>query len=219
MTRAAGIVLALFTIALPARAQDVVLVGGTVVDGTGSAGFEASVRIRDGRIAEIGAFEPGSDDRVVDVSGLVIAPGFVDIHNHSAGGLREEPAAPSQVAQGITTMALGPDGGGPFEVGDFLDTIEADPPAVNILTFVGHGTVRRHVLGDDYRRQASDQELNEMEDLVEQAMREGAYGLSSGLEYDPGFYSNTGEVIRLANVAARFGGIYMSHIRDESYDE
>ena len=134
MTRAAKIVLALFTIALPARAQDVVLCGGTVVDGTGSAGFEASVRIRDGRIAEIGAFEPGSDDRVVDVSGLVIAPGFVDIHNHSAGGLAEDPAAPSQVAQGITTMALGPDGGGPFEVGDFLDTIEADPPAVNILT-------------------------------------------------------------------------------------
>ena len=218
MTRAAGIILALFTIALPVRAQDVVLVGGTVVDGTGSAGFEASVRIRDGRIAEISAFEPSSDDRAVDVSGLVVAPGFVDIHNHSAGGLAEEPAASSQVAQGITTMALGPDGGGPFEVRDFLDTIEADPPAVNILTFVGHGTVRRHVLGDDYRRQASDQELNEMEDLVEQAMREGAYGLSSGLEYDPGFYSNTGEVIRLANVAARFGGIYMSHIRDESYE-
>ena len=161
MKRAARIVLAFLIINLPAGAQDVVLIGGT-----GSAGFEANVRIRDGRIAAVGSFEPRSDDRVVDVGGLVVSPGFVDIHNHSAGGLAEDPAAASQVAQGITTMALGPDVGGPFEVRDFLATIDANPSSVNILTFVGHGTVRRHVLGDDYRRQASDQELNAMEDLV-----------------------------------------------------
>ena len=217
MSRVLGLFIGVL-IALPVSAQEIVLVGGTIVDGTGSPGFEANVRLRDGRIVEIGAFEPGTGDRVFDVSGLVVSPGFVDIHDHSAGGLTEEPVATSQVAQGITTMALGPDGGGALEIEEFLDAMETATPAVNILTFIGHGTVRRHVLGDDYRRQSSDQEINDMEDLVDQAMRDGVYGLSSGLEYDPGFYSNTDEVIRLAAVASRYEGIYMSHIRDESYE-
>ena len=203
--------------ATTARAQDIVLVGGTVIDGTGTERVQANVRIRDERIVRIGDFVPDVGDTVVDVTGLIVAPGFVDIHNHSAGGIQEEPAATSQIAQGITTLALGPDGGGTFEVQELLDEIEANPPAPNVLTFVGHGTVRRHVLGDAFKRRASDQEINEMEELVEQAMREGAYGLSSGLEYDPGFYSSADEVIRLANIASRHDGIYMSHIRDESY--
>ena len=217
MSRFLGLLIGVI-LALPAAAQDVVLVGGTVVDGTGTDGFQASLRIRDSRIVEIGTFEPGPEDRVFDVSGLVVSPGFVDIHNHSANGLEEEPAATSQVAQGITTMALGPDGSSALQIGEFLDVIESAKPAVNILTFIGHGTVRRQVLGDDYQRQSSDQEINDMEDLIDQAMQDGAYGLSSGLEYNPGFYSNTGEVIRLAAVAATYGGIYMSHIRDESYE-
>ena len=136
----------------------------------------------------------------------------MDIHNHSVGGIQEEPAAASRIAKGITTLALGADGGGTFEVKEFLDEIEAHPPAPNVLTFVGHGTVRRHVLGDDFKRRASDPEINEMGELVEQAMREGACGLSSGLEYDPGFYSSADEVIRLANIASRHDGIYMRHI-------
>ena len=208
----------MFLFATPAWAQDIVLVGGTVVDGTGTERVQANVRIRDARIVEIGDFEPGARDTVVDVTGLIVAPGFVDIHNHSAGGIQAEPAAISQIAQGITTLALGPDGGGPFKVEELLDEIEANPPAPNVLTFVGHGTVRRHVLADDFKRKASDLEINQMEELVEAAMREGAYGLSSGLEYDPGFYSSADEVIRLANIASRHNGIYMSHIRDESYE-
>ncbi len=212
------VLLVTFLFASTARAQDIVLVGGTLIDGTGTDRVRANLRIRGERIVEIGDFVPGVRDTVVDVTGLIVAPGFVDIHNHSAGGIQEEPAATSQIAQGITTLALGPDGGGPFEVKEMLDAIEANPPAPNVLTFVGHGTVRRHVLAEDFKRQASDQEINLMEDLVEQAMREGAYGLSSGLEYDPGFYSSATEVIRLASIASRHDGIYMSHIRDESYE-
>lgn len=214
----AVVLVVIFLFATTAWAQDIVLVGGTVVDGTGTERVQAHVRIRDARIVEIGDFEPGVRDTVVDVTGLIVAPGFVDIHNHSAGGIQAEPAAISQIAQGITTLALGPDGGGPFKVKELLDDIEANPPAPNVLTFVGHGTVRRHVLADDFKRKASDLEINQMEELVEAAMREGAYGLSSGLEYDPGFYSSADEVIRLANIASRHNGIYMSHIRDESYE-
>ncbi|MDH3732299.1 MAG: D-aminoacylase [Gemmatimonadota bacterium] len=194
------------------------LVNATVVDGTGSPGFTGEVLVRDGLIAAVG--DPGSIPRpagaeVIDLSGLVLTPGFVDIHNHSTGGIFRDPLAATQVSQGITTIVVGADGGSPWPIGDFLDRIDATRPAVDVATLVGHGTVRRAALGDDFRRTATDLEIADMTERVAVAMSEGAYGLSSGLEYDPGFYSSTGELVALAREAAAHGGFYMSHMRDE----
>ncbi|HLF10676.1 MAG TPA: amidohydrolase family protein, partial [Gammaproteobacteria bacterium] len=148
----------------------------------------------------------------------MIAPGFIDIHNHSDGALASEPALASQVSQGITTLAVGPDGGSPWPIADYFARLAAQPAAVNVLAFVGHATVRQRVMGKDYNRAATEQEIADMAKLVEQGMREGAVGLSTGLEYDVGHPATTDEVIALARVAARFRGLYMSHVRDEADD-
>jgi N-acyl-D-amino-acid deacylase len=192
------------------------IVGADVADGTGAPLRRANVRIEGARIAAIGTAPPQSGDSVVDGKGLVVAPGFIDIHNHSAEGLGNEPAAESQISQGITTVVLGPDGGSPWPIGEYLAERRRQPATVNVAAFVGHATVRRAVMGDDYKRAARADEVARMATLVDQAMREGAVGLSSGLEYEVGGYGETSELVELAKVAARYGGVYMSHIRDEA---
>ncbi len=147
---------------------------------------------------------------------MIVAPGFVDIHNHSSNELANEPAATSQIAQGITTVVLGPDGSSPWPIGQYLAERKKIPSAVNVAVMVGHATVRRLVMHDDYKRPATDAEILQMATLVEQGMREGAVGLSSGLEYEVGGYAETKELVELSKIAARFRGIYMSHIRDEA---
>jgi len=202
------------------RAGAVLLENARIVDGTGAPAFAGDVLVVDGLIAAVG--EPGSVGFAgvgpverVDLSGLVLAPGFIDIHNHSTGGIFDRPLAPSQIAQGITTIVVGADGSSPWPIADFLDRVDEARPALDVATLVGHGTVRRAVLGDDYRRTATDTEIADMTRRVERGVLEGAFGLSSGLEYDPGFYSSTGELIALARGAGAHGGFYMSHLRDE----
>lgn len=197
-------------------AGSILITGGTVVDGTGSQRRVADVRIVADQIKEVGKLKPVSGERVIDARGLIVAPGFVDIHNHSERGLGSDPTAKSQVLQGITTLAIGPDGSSPFPLANYLSRLEQQPPAVNVIAFVGHATVRQRVMGQDYKRTATDNEIAKMAELVEQGMREGAVGLSSGLEYDIGNPATTEEVIALAQVASRYGGIYMSHVRDEA---
>jgi len=200
----------------PSARESYVITGAGIVDGSGSRAFEGSVRVEGDLITEVGRFKPGPNERVIDARGLILAPGFIDIHNHSAGELDNNPTAESQISQGITTVVLGPDGGSAFPIKDFLAGREEHPAAVNVLTFVGHATVRQRVLGSDYKRAATAQEIEKMAELVEQGMRDGAFGLSTGLEYDVGHPSTTEEIITLARVAARYRGIYMSHIRDEA---
>lgn len=197
-------------------AKSRVIVGATIVDGSGRKAFVANVRIVGDRIENVGRFATRADEEVIQAPGLVVAPGFIDVHNHSDGALASEPALASQVSQGITTLAVGPDGGSPWPIADYLAKRQAQPAAVNVLTFVGHATVRLQVMGKDYNRAATEKEIADMAKLVEQGMREGAAGLSSGLEYDVGHPSTTEEVIELARAAARHGGIYMSHVRDEA---
>jgi N-acyl-D-amino-acid deacylase len=187
-----------------------------VVDGSGRRAFRANVRIVGDRIAKVGRFSPRAGEEIIQARGLVVAPGFIDIHNHSESALFSEPALASQVSQGITTLAVGPDGGSPWPIADFLARLAAQPAAVNVLAFVGHATVRQQVMGKDYNRAATEKEIAQMANLVEQGMHEGAVGLSTGLEYDVGHPSTTEEVIELARAAARHGGIYMSHVRDEA---
>ena len=192
------------------------ITGARIADGTGTPLRQADVRIEGETISAIGALKPQPDDRVIDGTGFVLAPGFIDTHNHSTEGLDKDPAATSQVAQGITTVLLGQDGSSPLPVRDYLTRREGSPAGINVALLVGHGTVRRHVMGDDFRRLATKPEIDRMKELVEEAMRDGAVGLSSGLEYEVGSYASTDELVALARVAARHGGFYISHIRDEA---
>lgn len=203
-----------FPIAL-GQTKSRVIVGASVIDGTGRRPFRANVRIEGDRIKRVGLFTPRSGEEIINARGFILAPGFIDIHNHSEQGLDSDTAATTQVSQGITTLAVGPDGGSPWPVGDYLSRREQMRASVNVLAFVGHATVRYQVLGEDYNRRATEKEIRAMRELVERGMREGAFGLSTGLEYDVGRASSTEEVIELARVAARYGGIYMTHMRDE----
>lgn len=192
-----------------------VIVGARIIDGAGRPGFHANLRIEGDRITAIGRFKPMQGEEVIEAAGMVLAPGFIDIHNHSTVGLSTSPSAPTQVSQGITTLAVGADGDSPFPLSEYFARLASAGVAVNVLTFVGHATLRERVMGKDWERAATKREIAEMAKLVEQAMSEGAFGLSSGLEYDVGRYASTEELIELARVAAVHGGIYMTHMRDE----
>ena len=198
----------------------VAIVGATLIDGSGGPPFNNSVVIIQGdSIVKVGnqtSVKIPSDARTIDGRGLVIAPGFIDTHNHSDRGLSEEPTAVTQVSQGITTISIGQDGGSPFPIGEYFANLERNRVALNVLTFVGHATVRAKVMGDDTNRHATSTEIVKMKALVEQGMRDGAFGLSTGLEYEVGKPATTEEIIELARVAGSFGGIYISHMRDEA---
>jgi N-acyl-D-amino-acid deacylase len=187
-----------------------------VADGTGAPLKRADVRIDGDTIVEVGTVNERDGDGVVDATGLVLAPGVIDAHNHSTEGLDADPDAITQMAQGITTLAVGQDGSSPFPLSEYLARRRATPSTVNVAVLVGHATLRRQVMGDDFRRTATPAEIARMEALADQEMRSGAIGLSSGLEYEVGSYASTEELVSLARVAARHGGFYISHIRDEA---
>lgn len=194
----------------------VVIVNAQVADGTGAALRKASVRIEGDRIGAVGDFEPAQGERVIDAAGLVLAPGFIDIHNHSEAGLERDPLATSQIAQGITTVILGLDGDSPWPVRPWLEQRRLNPTSLNLALMVGHATVREQVMRKDYRRTARPAEISQMAKLVEQAMGEGAIGVSSGVEYEVASYSDTDELVAVAVAAAKHGGFYMTHVRDEA---
>lgn len=196
-------------------ATSILIRGGTIVDGTGAKRRKADVRVAGGLIREVGKLKPRAGEHIVEARGLIVAPGFIDTHSHADGGLLETPDAESQIRQGITTAIIGQDGGSHLPLAPYLAQVEVQHVALNIASFVGHGTVRGAVMGDDYKRPATPAEIEKMTALVEQEMAAGALGLSSGLEYDPGLYSTTEEVIACAKVAAKHGGLYISHVRDE----
>ena len=198
----------------------IVILGATLIDGSGRAPIrDSAVVIRGDAVVAAGRrgqVKIPSDARVIDARGMVVAPGFIDAHNHSDRGFTADPSAASQVSQGITTVVIGQDGGSPFPIGEYLAGFDKNPIALNVLTFVGHATLRSRVMGDDTNRHATPAEIEKMRQMVEQAMREGAMGLSTGLEYETGKPASTEEVITLARAAGAFGGIYISHIRDEA---
>ena len=198
----------------------IVILGATLIDGSGRAPIrDSAVVIKGDSIVAVGRrgqVKIPADARVIDARGMVVAPGFIDAHNHSDRGFTTDPSAASQVSQGITTVVIGQDGGSPFPVGEYLAGLDKNPIALNVLTFVGHATLRSRVMGDDTNRRATPDEIEKMRQMVEQAMREGAIGLSTGLEYETGKPASTEEVIVLARAAGAFGGMYISHIRDEA---
>ncbi len=194
---------------------DLLITGGTVVDGTGAAPFRADVAIRGDRIVRVSR-EPIAAERalrVIDATGRVVAPGFIDIHAHLDPLLRL-PGAESHVRQGVTTAVGGPDGTSPLPLSEHLLEAEAAGMGMNVAFLVGHNSVRRWVMGTE-DRQPTGAELERMRELVARSMGEGAWGISTGLKYIPGAYSEVGEVVALSAVAADSGGIYTSHLREE----
>jgi N-acyl-D-amino-acid deacylase len=193
-----------------------IIVNAQVADGTGKPLRKANVRITADRITAIGKLQPHRNERVVEAKGLVLAPGFIDIHNHSTEELETDPLAETQTAQGITTVVLGADGDSPWPIKPWLDARKANPASVNLAVLAGHATIREQVMGKDFKRPATSIEINKMVQLVEQAMRDGAIGLSSGLEYEIGSYSTTDELVAMSAHSAKYAGFYMTHIRDEA---
>lgn len=197
-----------------AQERSTLIINAEIIDGSGKAEFRGDIRIKGDRIVKIGKIKRSPDDDVIDAAGYVIAPGFIDIHNHSESGLLKEGTAANQVSQGITTLFVGPDGGSPYPIDEYFQKLSGKV-AVNVGAFIGHASVREEVMKNDFTRKATDDEIKRMAELVDAGMRRGAFGLSSGLEYDVGFSASTEEMISLARVAAKYRGIYMTHMRDE----
>jgi N-acyl-D-amino-acid deacylase len=204
---------------LPASAQiptyDLVLRNARIVDGSGGPAYRGDVALHGDAIAQIASSIPDSAKRVIDVGGQVLAPGFIDVHTHVLRhGIFEHPTADNYVRQGVTSVIEGPDGHSPVPLAPLLKRLTALPKSLNIGTFIGQGSVRTAVMGQ-VNRPASREELDKMRSLVERGMRDGAFGLSSGLEYVPGTFTPFAEIVELAKVAGRLGGHYQSHIRNQ----
>lgn len=217
--RAGFIAFILVASVLEAEVQqyDLLIRGGRVLDGSGNPWYYADVAVSGDRIVAVGRLGAAAARRVIDARGLYLAPGFIDPHSHAAEGLAiaELSGAEALLAQGVTTVVVNPDGGGPVDLAAQRQALLAHGLGVNVAQLVPHGSIRSAVLGFSDRA-PSPAELERMKELVRSGMRAGAFGLSSGPYYAPGSYSTTEELIQLAKVAAEFGGVYTSHIRDEA---
>ena len=194
------------------------IVNASIVDGTGAKARVGNVRVDNGHIVCVGKCAPNKGDIVINGKGLTLAPGFIDTHSHHDRHVDKRPDALAAINQGVTTVVVGEDGDSALPLATFFDARKTNPSTINFASYVGHGTVRAAVMGADYKRAATPEEIAKMEALVEGAMKEGALGLSTGLEYDPGIYSTHEEVIALSKVAAKYGGRYISHMRSEDVE-
>ncbi len=194
---------------------DIWISGGRILDGTGNPWFIGDVGIKGDTIAYVGPSREATARQRLDARGKTVTPGFIDTHSHGRRGVFEVPSAENQIRQGVTTIIEGPDGGSPLPIGEYLSRFSKVPATTNFGLMVGQGTVRERVVGLQDRK-ATPEEIEKMRGMVRQAMREGAFGLSTGLFYLPGTFTPTEEVIELAKVAGEMGGIYTSHMRDEA---
>lgn len=208
------ILFSLLTLFAKAQPYDLVIKNGRVVDGTGNPWMYADVAVQNGRIVRIGTIQPTDAKRIIDASGLIVAPGFIDVHAHVEGSLEAQPEAPNFIYDGVTTVITGNCGGSSSNLRAYFDSLRHLGVSVNVGSLIGHNTVRMKVMKMAFREPTS-REQADMETLVEQAMKDGAVGLSTGLIYTPGTYAKTTEVVNLAKTASRYGGVYASHIRNE----
>jgi N-acyl-D-amino-acid deacylase len=196
---------------------DLIILNGDVLDGTGAEAARIDIGVRDGVIVAMDDLSDQVATDTIDASGLHVTPGFVDTHSHAGPGLATDGLSHARplLAQGLTTVFVNPDGGGPTDLAGQRQELLVDGVGVNVAQLVPHGSVRRDVLGMEDRAPSSE-ELEAMREIVRSGMQQGAWGLSSGTFYAPGSYSDNAEIIELARVVAEFGGTYTSHIRDES---
>lgn len=197
-----------------ALSEDLVLINGTVIDGTGKTRVIANIRIHEDNVAEIGSFKPLPGEKTLDVKGLIVAPGFIDLQTMSTADVEKDPSAAAMISQGVTTAVLGSDGTGPYSVEDFMRPFDEKPSALNIAVLAGHARIRRQILGDDYKRSPTADELRRMSELVSDAMKQGAFGFASDLQREPASFSSPEELLELARVVARLGGTVLLHARN-----
>ncbi|PWT87366.1 MAG: aminoacylase [Blastocatellia bacterium] len=192
---------------------DLVITNARIVDGSGNPWFRGDVAVKDGRIVRIGRVVSSEARQAIDATNQILAPGFIDVHTH-VESIYSLPTAENFIRMGVTSLVTGNCGTSAIDVREFFGRMKDKPIAVNLATLIAHGSVRRKVIGLDDRAPTTD-ELKQMEAIVEQAMKDGAVGLSTGLIYVPGTYAKTDEIVALAKVAARYGGLYATHMRNE----
>ena len=207
--------------------QGLLLKNVVIYDGTGNHSVRGDVRVQGDKIVEVGKnLAPKATETVRDGHGLALAPGFIDMHSHADGEILDDLDAENSTRQGITTVVVGQDGESKYPLADFLAKLEKTPPALNVASMVGHGTLREKAMDPKNQlRESTPEELAKMKSLLREELKAGPFGLSSGLEYDPGHFATTAEVIELSKIAGEAGGFYISHVRDEgnhvfdSYEE
>ncbi len=211
------LILAGFFICFSAHAQeaDILIKGGKILDGTGNSWSYGDIAISRGKIVKKGNLSGWSAKRIIDVKGLIVAPGFIDVHTHIEDDEKKNPLASNFIYDGVTTVITGNCGLSESDIGKYLQMIDSLKTSVNVAALIGHNNVRKAVMGS-VKRDPTEEEMLQMEAIVEKAMKDGAVGMSTGLIYIPGTYSKTAEVLRLAKVAARYHGVYASHMRDEA---
>ena len=197
-----------------AQDVDILLKGGKIVDGSGNPWYYGDVAIKGGKIVQLGRLTNVTATRVIDATGLIISPGFIDVHTHIEGNDLMVPTAGNFIFDGVTSVVTGNCGGSNVNISKYFQRLDSVKTSINVATLIGHNSVRNAVMGD-VQRSPTEKEQRKMEELVEQAMRDGAVGLSTGLIYVPDTYFKTEEVISLAKAAAKHNGVYASHIRDE----
>ncbi len=197
----------------PDETYDLVIINARIIDGTGNPWFRGSIAIKDGRIVRVGRFDKAETKFVIDAKNQIVAPGFIDVHAH-VEDIYGNPTAENFVRMGVTSLVTGNCGGSATDIREFLGHLKEKPLAVNLATLIGHNSVRSKAMGLDNRPPTADEQVK-MNAIVEQGMKDGAVGLSTGLIYVPGTFAKTEEVVELAKVASRYGGTYASHIRDE----
>jgi N-acyl-D-amino-acid deacylase len=213
--RARAVVLAM-VLPMAGHAQASTLItGATVYDGSGSPARQVSVRIDKDRIVAVGTLRPRKGETVIAAKGKALAPGFIDSHSHHDRGDYADRAMPALLAQGVTTVVVGQDGEDPGPFAKAAAKFAARPAAVNVTSYTGHGYLRNTVMGADYKRIATPAEVAAMQKLLAEDLAAGSLGLSTGLEYDPGIYSDHAELLDLARTTAAGGGRYISHMRNE----
>ena len=199
---------------LPSQAADILIKNAKILDGTGNSWFYGDIAIGGGKIIQIGKLSNWNAKKVIDATGLVAAPGFIDVHTHIEGDEVKNPEATNFIYDGVTTVITGNCGSSDANIGRYLRKIDSLQTSVNVAVLVGHNDVRKKVMGRASRN-PTEAEMQAMENIVDKAMRDGAVGMSTGLIYIPGTYSTTEEIVRLAKVAAKYNGVYASHMRDE----
>jgi N-acyl-D-amino-acid deacylase len=193
---------------------DVLIKNGKVIDGAGNSWFYADVAVKNGKIAAVGKLINWKADKEIDAAGLIVAPGFIDVHTHIEGDEKINPLASNFIYDGVTTVITGNCGESLVDVKKYFQFIDSLKVSVNVATLVGHNDVREKIMGRANRKPI-EEEMQRMEAVVEEAMKNGAVGFSTGLQYIPGAYSDVEEVVRLAKASAKYNGVYASHIRDE----
>jgi N-acyl-D-amino-acid deacylase len=193
---------------------DILIVNGKIIDGTGNSWYYGTVAIKDGKIIKVGRDIKMVAGKTIDAKGLIVAPGFIDVHTHIEGDEQKQPTADNFIYDGVTTVVAGNCGASNIDIGKYLQWIDSLKLSINVATLIGHNDVRKTVMGRA-NRDATPEEMKQMEDIVDKAMKDGAVGMSTGLIYIPGTFTKTPEIVDLAKIAAKYNGIYASHMRDE----